>query len=162
MRTPIPRAFGDRHQHDVHDPDATHQQRNAGDATQQPRHNPVRLDRRLGDVRQVADGEIAPLILREPVALAQQVGDLPLRRESYICASRIGARSHETISIRFKTFFTSGAPHAALSACFVSVHDRTLPDKVTVSPLASTLNAVGVHFGAASQRTLDFRSHVSW
>src|SRR4030095_14799958 len=63
--------------------------------------------------------------------------------EGYICASRIGAGNHETISIRFRTFLTPATPQAALSARFISAHDRTLPDKVTVPPLASTLMRLG-------------------
>src|SRR6266540_7470447 len=63
----------------------------------------------------------------------------PACLEGYICAGRIGDGSHETISIRFKTSFTPGAPQAARSASFTSAHDLTLPDKVTVPPLASTL-----------------------
>ena len=71
-------AFGDRHEHDVHDADAADQQRDAGDAAEQDRHHPRRALRRFGDVGQIAHGEVIFAPFGDAVALAQEQRDLLL------------------------------------------------------------------------------------
>jgi hypothetical protein len=61
----------------------------------------------------------------------------PACREGYICAGRTAPEVTRRSQLDSKTFFSPGAPQAALSALFISAHDRTMADKVTACPAAS-------------------------
>ena len=54
----LPDPFGDRDQHDVHDPDAADQQRDAGDAAEQDGEGPVHRGRGRDQRRLRCDGEV--------------------------------------------------------------------------------------------------------
>ena len=61
------RSFRYRHEHDVHDSDASHQQRDAGDCGQEKGHHFSRTLRRVGKVRLIPDREIVLVVLRDLV-----------------------------------------------------------------------------------------------
>src|SRR5207247_1210222 len=71
----LARPLGDRHQHDIHDPDAAHQQRHAGDAGEQRHHG---LRRFFPDARHFlhrADHEVVRVARLNLVTPAEQRGD---------------------------------------------------------------------------------------
>ena len=72
-------AFGDRHQHDIHDADAADEQRNAGDRGQQYGEQSRILVGQVSHVGQVAHEEVVVLSGANAVAVAQQRRDLLLR-----------------------------------------------------------------------------------
>src|SRR5213595_2374442 len=74
----LARALGHRHQHDVHDADATHEERHRGDAEEQVHHHGARVLRGLGDLVEITDGEVVVLARRDAVALAEERADLRL------------------------------------------------------------------------------------
>src|SRR5213595_2709720 len=74
----LARALGHRHQHDVHDADATHEERHGGDAEEQVHHHGARVLRGLGDLVEITDGEVVVLARRDAVALAEERADLRL------------------------------------------------------------------------------------
>src|SRR5262245_28547232 len=75
----LPRTLGHRDEHDVHDSDAAHHQRNRSDGREEERHYPARLFLSLQDFRQVAQSEVVLLARLEPMALAQEAADLFFR-----------------------------------------------------------------------------------
>ena len=86
----LARALGHRHQHDVHDADAAHQQRDAGDGRQQHRHHLGGGRRRLGQVGLVAHLEVVGLPGGQPVRLAHDRGDLLLGGRQVAGVGRAG------------------------------------------------------------------------
>ena len=76
----LTRPFGYADQHDVHDTDAPNDQRYAGDRAEQSSHDVGRGRCRLGDFLLIAHGEIVIAAGPDVVPLAQQDGDLLLRR----------------------------------------------------------------------------------
>src|SRR5215831_14922459 len=53
--------LGDGYQHDIHDSDAAHYQRDGGDASQQQRHDGCQLRERLRSIGHIADHEVVRL-----------------------------------------------------------------------------------------------------
>src|SRR5207244_4850816 len=66
----LARALGHRHQHDVHDADAAHEERHRGEAAEQVHQHGARVLRGLGDLVEITDGEVVVLARRDEVALA--------------------------------------------------------------------------------------------
>ena len=76
----LARPLRHAHEHDVHDADAADDERDAGDRAEQHGHDARGGGRGFGDLLLVADGEIVVAAGANVVALAEQLGDLLLRR----------------------------------------------------------------------------------
>src|SRR5205809_3579607 len=71
-------SFGHRDQHDVHDPDTAHEQRDRGNGRQEHRQDARRFFLGLKDLREVAKPEIIGVGRLEAMSLAKQASDLLL------------------------------------------------------------------------------------
>ena len=72
----LPRPLGDRHQHDVHDADATHQQAHCRHRTQQAGHGADGAGKGFGDLPGIHDIEVVGLVFGKLAPLAQQRANL--------------------------------------------------------------------------------------
>src|SRR6266498_5626364 len=72
----FPRTFGHRHQHDIHDADASYDEAHKSDAAEEHRHDLVRAVCQFRHVGKVTDKEIVIFAGWDSVALPEQVDDL--------------------------------------------------------------------------------------
>ena len=77
--TYLPRAFGNADEHDVHDADATNQERDAGDGSEEQRDDPGDLAHGIGNFLLIENVEIVLAIRRQTMTLAKKARDLLLR-----------------------------------------------------------------------------------
>ena len=71
----FPGALRDRYQHDVHDADSAHQQRNRGDRDQQHAQGPARIELRLNDILGITDIEIVFFLGTQVMAIPRRAAD---------------------------------------------------------------------------------------
>ncbi len=83
------RALGHRHQQNVHDADAADHQRDRGDGGEQQRHDAARALGGLGDLTEIAHGEIGFVARADAVAALENGGDLPDYRRDLLLADRL-------------------------------------------------------------------------
>ena len=72
------RPLGHRHQHDVHDPDATYEERHRRNGGEEVGHDLCGLLLRLEHIREIAQLEVVVIARLKPVALPEQRADLRL------------------------------------------------------------------------------------
>ena len=82
-------AFGDAHQHDVHDANATDNQRHTGNEGQQNRHRPRRGCRRLGNFQLAAHLEVVVAPGLDMVALTEEISHLLFNNGQYLQVGRL-------------------------------------------------------------------------
>ena len=106
------------HEHNVHDADATHDKRDAGNRAKQERHDFGRLGRCLRNFLLGSNGEIVVATRPDVMSLSKQRDDLLLRRAHLRCIADLDIHSTQRRS----------ADHAFHRACVRHDHDVILID----------------------------------
>src|SRR5688572_9078207 len=88
-----------RHEHDIHDSDSSHQQRDSGNAAQQESHDSRRGFRSFGNFGEIIDPEIVRLSLSNGVPFPKQFGDLIF---GCSCCSWANRRNRDAVNSRYR------------------------------------------------------------
>ena len=88
-------AFGDAHEHDVHDPDAADHQRDAGHRAKKDRHDAGSGGETIRDLLLGLNHEIIVLAVADAMALPEQFGDLILHIGELVGTGRLGEQAEE-------------------------------------------------------------------